>query len=162
MNEHDVFAAAACPAFVARATIEAALGATFTLEHDPEPPALVTGATMVFFHGSHPFEDDADFPISRFACWVNILDTAGDTERQLAVAWRVFRAVKGEGWSAMLSYGTQGHLALYLMRQLQANAALMRGTAAGPTAYRTNRPILIEGEPLPVGLRRSRTPKAPK
>lgn len=114
MNEHDVFVAAECPAFVVRAAIEAALGATFTLSQDPEPvPALVTGTAMVFFHDSHPFEDDADFPVTRFTYWINIRDTGKDAERQLAIAWRVFRAVKGEGWSAMLSYGTQGHLALY-------------------------------------------------
>lgn len=49
------------------AAIEAALGATFTLGHDPEPvPALVTGTTMVFFHDKHPFEDDAAFPVTRY------------------------------------------------------------------------------------------------
>src|SRR5258708_35277081 len=64
MNEHDVFVAAECPASVVRAGIEAALGATFTLGHDPAPvPALVTGPTAVFFHDSHPFEDDTASPV---------------------------------------------------------------------------------------------------
>src|SRR5258708_15040612 len=64
MNEHDVFVAAECPASVVRAAIEAALGATFTLGHDPElVPALVTGPTAVFFHDSHPFEDDTASPV---------------------------------------------------------------------------------------------------
>lgn len=77
MNEHEVFIAAKCPASVVRAAIEAALGATFTLGHDAEPvAALVTGTTMVFFHDSHPFEDDADFPVTRFTYWVNIRDSA--------------------------------------------------------------------------------------
>jgi hypothetical protein len=114
MNEHDVFVAAERPAPMVRAVIEAALGAAFTPGQAPElPVALATGTTMVFFHDSHPFEDDVDFPVTRYRYWVNIHDTTRNTERQLATARCVFDAVTAEGWSAMLSYGTQGHLAIY-------------------------------------------------
>lgn len=79
------------------ASIKAALGATFTLGHGPEPvPALVTGTTMVFLH-SHVFEDDADFPVTRFTYWVNVRDSARNTERQLAAGRRVFDTSRAEG-----------------------------------------------------------------
>jgi hypothetical protein len=114
MNEHDVFVEAGCPAPVVRAVIEAALGAAFRPGEGTEPAAvLATGSTMVFFYDSHPFEDDVDFPVTRYRYWVNIRDTVRNTERQLVIARRVFDAVTAGGWPAMLSYGTQGNLAIY-------------------------------------------------
>src|SRR5258707_1661616 len=102
MTQHDVFVATEYPAPVVRAVIEVALGTAFQPSHGPEPvPALTIGPTKVFFHDSHPFEDDADFAVSRYRYWVNVEDSA----RQLAIAQRVFDAVKAEGWPAMLSFG---------------------------------------------------------
>lgn len=113
MNEHDVLVTAECPAAVVRAVIEAALGAAFTSGQALEPvPALAVGTTMVFFHDSHPFEDDAGFAVPRYTYWVSVRDSARNTQRQLAIARRVFDAVKGEGWPAMLSFATQGNIAL--------------------------------------------------
>jgi hypothetical protein len=51
----------------------------------------------VFFHDSHPFEDDTDFAVSRYRYWVNVEDSARDQQRQLAIAQRVFDAVKARG-----------------------------------------------------------------
>jgi hypothetical protein len=114
MNEHDIFVADERPPVVVRAVIEAALGAAFTPGQGPEPSTfLATGTTTVFFHDSHPFEDDVDFPVTRYRYWANIHDTTRNIERQLAIARRVFDAVTAEGWPAMLSYGTQGQLAIY-------------------------------------------------
>jgi hypothetical protein len=70
MNEHDVFVANDRPAPVVRAVIEAALGVAFTPGQGPEPAAaLASGTTMVFFYDSHPFEDDVDFPVTRYGYW---------------------------------------------------------------------------------------------
>jgi hypothetical protein len=114
MNEHDVFIADERPAPEVRAVIEAALGAAFTYGQGPDPATfLATGTTMVFFHDSHSFEDDAGFPVTRYRYWANIHDTTRNTERQLAIARCVFDAVAAQGWPAMLSYGTQGHLAIH-------------------------------------------------
>ncbi|HWF81603.1 MAG TPA: hypothetical protein VN695_13555 [Streptosporangiaceae bacterium] len=114
MNDHEVFVEAHRDATVVRAAIEAALGATFAPGHGTELiPALVTGTTLVFFHDRHPFEDDADFAVTRYTYWVSIHDSARNADCQLATAQRVFEAVKARGWPAMLSYGTQGNLALY-------------------------------------------------
>lgn len=39
----------------------------FRPSQDIEPvPALAVGATKVFFHRDHPFDDDAGFPVSRY------------------------------------------------------------------------------------------------
>lgn len=40
-------------------------------------------------------------------------DTARNTGRQLAIAWRVFDTARGYGWPAILSYGAQGNIALH-------------------------------------------------
>jgi hypothetical protein len=114
MTEHDVFVSGDRPAAVVRAVIEAALGTTFRPSQDAEPvPAMTVGATKVFFHDDHPFEDDSDFPVSQYRYWVSVEDPDRDEERQLAVALRVFDAVKAEGWPTMLSFGLQGSLAIY-------------------------------------------------
>ena len=114
MTEHDVFVATECPASAVRAVIEAALGAAFKPSQDAKPvPALAIGTTKVFFHDSHPFEDDVNFAVSQYRYWVNIEDSARDEGRQLAIARRMFDAVTAEGWPAMLSFGLQGNLAIY-------------------------------------------------
>ncbi len=114
MTQHDVFVATDYPVAVVRAVIEAALGNAFQPSQDPEPvPALTIGPTKVFLHDRHPFEDDADFAVSRYRYWVNVEDSARDQQRQLEIAQRVFDAVKAAGWPAMLSFGLQGHLAVY-------------------------------------------------
>ncbi len=91
-------------------------GARRHLHSRPRPrtrPALATGTTLVFFYDSHPFDDDVDFAGSRYRSRVNVHDTARNAERQLAIARRVFDAVKAEGWPTMLSFCTQGNIALY-------------------------------------------------
>lgn len=114
MNEHDVFVSGEAPADVLLAIIETALGAVFRPSQDPEPvPVLIAGDTKVFFHDDHPFEDDTGFAVSRYRYWVSVEDSGRDEERQLAVARKVFDAVKTSGWPAMLSYGLQGNLAVY-------------------------------------------------
>jgi hypothetical protein len=114
MNDHDVFVSGEAPAEVVRAVIEMALGAAFGPSEEPEPvPALIAGATKVFFHDDHPFEDDTGFAVSRYRYWISVRDSARDEVRQLAVARKVFDAVKAAGWPAMLSYGLQGHIAVY-------------------------------------------------
>lgn len=114
MNEHDVFVSDEAPANAVRSAIETALGTVFRPSQDPEPvPALTVGATKVFFHDDHPFEDDTDFPVSRYRYWVSVQDSGREEERQATVASRVFDAVKAKGWPAMLSYGLQGSLAIY-------------------------------------------------
>jgi hypothetical protein len=114
MTEHDVFVSAERPAGVVRAVIEAALGTAFRPSQDPDPvPALAIGTTKVFFHDSHPFEDDADFAVSRYRYWVSVEDSARDEDRQFAIARQVFDSVKTEGWPVMLSFGLQGSLAVY-------------------------------------------------
>ena len=114
MTQHDVFVATDCPGSAVRATIEVALGAAFKPSQDAEPvPALAIGTTKVFFHDGHPFEDDVDFAVSQYRYWVNIHDSARDENRQLAIARRVFDAVVAEGWSALLSFGLQGNLAVH-------------------------------------------------
>jgi hypothetical protein len=155
MNEHDVFIANERRPAVVRAVIEAALGAAFTPGQGPEPATfLAIGATMVFFHDSHPFEDDTGFPVTRYRYWANIHDTTRNTERQLATARRVFDAVTAEGSSAMLSYGAQGNLAIYPQHQpkpppphaeARRNTAMPRGHRyesrhpSRPTAVRKRR-----------------------
>ncbi len=114
MTQHDVFVATECPAEAVRADIESALGVAFQPSQDPEPvPALAIGTTKVFFHDSHAFEDDVDFPVSRYRYWVSVEDSARDEERERAIARRVFDAVKADGRSAMLSFGLQGSVATY-------------------------------------------------
>ena len=67
MTPHDVFIAAEDPAPVVQGVIAAALGATFQPSLDSESiPALAAGTTQVFFHASHPFEDDVDLPVSQY------------------------------------------------------------------------------------------------
>ncbi|HEY3908043.1 MAG TPA: hypothetical protein VGM14_29330, partial [Streptosporangiaceae bacterium] len=86
----------------------------FRPSQDAEPvPALAAGATKVFFHDDHPFEDDTGFAVSRYQYWVSVRDSGRDEERQLAVARKVFDAAKTSGWPALLSYGLQGSLAIY-------------------------------------------------
>jgi hypothetical protein len=114
MTEHDIFVSTDSPAGVVRAVIEAALGTAFKASQDAEPvPVLVIGTTRVFFHDSHLFEDDQDFAVSRYRCWVSVEDSARDAERQLAIAQQVFDALKAEGWPVMLSFDLQGSLAVY-------------------------------------------------
>jgi len=113
-NEHDVFISGEAPDDVVRGVIESALGAAFRPSEDAEPvPMLIAGATKVFFRDDHPFEDDTAFPVSRYRYWLSVRDSGRDEERQLAVARKVFDAVKAAGWPAMLSYGLQGNLATY-------------------------------------------------
>jgi hypothetical protein len=113
MNDHDVFVAAGCSGGAVRAAIEAALGASFGQGQGSDPvPVLAVGTTMVVFHGSHPFEDDVDFAVSRYRYWVSVHDSARNSGRQLAVAQRVFDAAKAQGWPVMLSFGVQGHIAV--------------------------------------------------
>ena len=86
--------------------------APFKPSQDPELVlALIAGATRVFFHDDHQFEDDTGFAVSRYQYWVSVKDSGRNEERQLAVAERVFDAVRASGWPAMLSYGLQGNLA---------------------------------------------------
>ena len=114
MTQHDIFVATEHPAAVVSAVIEAALGVAFQPSQGPDPvPALMTGGTKVFFHDSHPFEDDAEFPVSRYQYWVSVEDSARDEQRQLEIARRVFEAVTAEGWPAMLSLGLQGNVVIY-------------------------------------------------
>jgi hypothetical protein len=114
MNDHDVFVASEAPAEAVRAVIETALGAAFGPSQDPEPAqALLAGATKVFFHDDHPFEDDTGFAVSRYRYWISVRDSDRDEGRQLAVARNVFDAIEAAGWPAMLSYGLQGNLAIY-------------------------------------------------
>lgn len=114
MNDHDVFVSGGAPADAVRAAIEAALGAAFSPSQEPEPvPALIAGATKVFFHDDHPFEDDTGFAVSRYRYWISVRDSGRDEGRQLAVARKVFDVVKAAGWPAMLSYGLQGNIAIY-------------------------------------------------
>ena len=73
MNEHDVFVSGEASAGVVQAVIEAALGAAFRPSQDPEPVrALIAGATKVFFHDDHPFEDDTGFAVSRYRYWISV------------------------------------------------------------------------------------------
>jgi hypothetical protein len=51
--------------------------------------------------------------VSRYRYWVSVRNSGRDEERQLAVARKIFDAVKAAGWPAMLSYGLQGNLAIY-------------------------------------------------
>lgn len=114
MNHHDVFIAAVQPAPAVRAAIADALGAAFQPSLDPEPvPVLAVGPTKVFFHDSHHFEDDADFPVSRYRYWVNVQDSGHDENRQLEVARRVFDAARTAGWPALLSYAVQRSIAVH-------------------------------------------------
>src|SRR6185437_393504 len=114
MNEHDVFISGEAPADAVRRVIESVLGATFRPSEDAEPvPALIVGAAKVFFRDDHPFEDDTAFAVSRYRYWVSVRDSGRDEERQLAVARKIFDAVKAAGWPVMLSYGLQGNLATY-------------------------------------------------
>jgi len=114
MNEHDVFVAAEIPAGVVREAIEAGLGAAFRPGQDPDPvPVLIIGTTKVFFFDDHPFEDDVDFPVSRYRYWINVHDSARNSERQLTIARQIFDAARDQGWPAMLSFGTQGNIAIY-------------------------------------------------
>jgi len=113
MNEHDVFVAAERPAGEVRAVIETGLGTAFRPAQDPDMvPVLVAGTTTVFLFDGHSFEDDVDFPVSRYRYWINIRDSARNSERQLAVARQVFDAARAQGWPAMLSFGTQGNIAI--------------------------------------------------
>lgn len=114
MADHGIFVSAERPAGAVRAVIETALEATFGISEDPEPlPALVTGVTKVFFNDSHGFEDDRDFAVSRYRYWINVHDSARDEQRQLAVAQRVFDAVKAQAWPAMLSFNLQDTITVY-------------------------------------------------
>jgi hypothetical protein len=109
MTPHDVFIAAEDPAPAVQGVIAAAFGGSFQLSLDSEPvPALTAGTTQVFFHASHPFEDDVDLPVSRYRYWVSVQDSARDEIRQLVIARRVFDAIKASGWPVLLSYGLQG------------------------------------------------------
>lgn len=113
MTDHDLFITAADPAEV-REVIAATLGAPFQPSQDTEPvPALAVGTTKVFFHDSHPFEDDTDLPVSRYQYWVSVEDSSYDEDHQLAIAQRIFDAIKATGWPVLLSYGLQGSIATH-------------------------------------------------
>ncbi|HEV2375997.1 MAG TPA: hypothetical protein VGS19_27990 [Streptosporangiaceae bacterium] len=114
MTPHDVFIAATDPAAEVREVIATALGAAFEPSRDVEPvPVLAVGPTQVFFHDSHPFEDDVDLPVSRYRYWVSVQDTGRDEDRQLAIAQRVFDAIKETGRPVLLSYGLQVTIATH-------------------------------------------------
>ncbi|HUD36152.1 MAG TPA: hypothetical protein VMR14_04590 [Streptosporangiaceae bacterium] len=51
--------------------------------------------------------------MSRYRYWVNVHDSARNSERQLAIAQRVFDPAAAQGWPVMLSFGVQGHIAVY-------------------------------------------------
>jgi len=111
--DHDIFVSAPRPDEV-RAVIETELAASFTASQDPDPvPALVTGATKVFFHDSHEFEDDRDFAVTQYRYWISVHDSASNEQRQLATAKRIFNALKARGWPVMLSFNLQGHIAVH-------------------------------------------------
>lgn len=114
MTEHDVFVSTEQPAEEVRAVIETELGTAFGASEEPDPvPALAIGTTEVFFHDSHAFEDDYEFAVSRYRYWISVEDSARDEERQLAVAQRVFDAMKAQDWPAMLSFDLQGSIAVH-------------------------------------------------
>lgn len=114
MTEHDVFVSTERPANEVRAVIETELGTAFRASEEPDPvPALAIRTTKVFFHDSHSFEDDHEFAVSRYRFWISVEDSARDEERQLAVAQRVFDAMKAHGWSVMLSFDLQDSIAVY-------------------------------------------------
>jgi hypothetical protein len=99
MNDHDVFVAAGCSAGALRAAIEAALGTSFEQGQGSGPvPALLAGATKVFYYESHPFEDDVvDFAVSRYCFWVSVHNSARNSGRQLAGAAARVRCREGSG-----------------------------------------------------------------
>jgi hypothetical protein len=108
MNEHDVFIADERPAPVVRAVIEAALGAAFTSGQGPEPATfLATGTTTVFFHDSHSFEDDTDFPVTRYRYWCQ--RSRHDQEHLTPVRHRTTRLRRRHG-RRMASDGLLRHL----------------------------------------------------
>lgn len=112
--DDDVFIAGSRDADKVKEAIETALGATFQASADPDPlPALAVGPTHVFFHGKHPFDDDVDLPLSHYQYWVSVHDTGRDERRQLAVAQRVFDAVRSAGWKVLLTHDLQGVVARY-------------------------------------------------
>jgi hypothetical protein len=112
MTPHDVFIATGDPATAVQGVIATALGTRFQPSQELEPiPALAVDTTSVFFHDGHPFEDDVNFPVSRYRYWVSVQDSARDEDRQLAIAKRVFDAVKASGWPVLLSHGLQGTMA---------------------------------------------------
>jgi len=114
VTEHDIFVSAEPAAGEVRAVIEAEPGSGLQRKRGPDPvPALAAGTTQVFFHDSHPFEDDRDFAVSRYRYWISGHDSARDQQRQLAVAQRIFDAVKARGWPVMLSFDLQGSIAVY-------------------------------------------------
>lgn len=73
----------------------------------------MTGTTKVFFYYSHAFEDDRDFAVSRDRYWINVHDAARDKERQLAIAQRVFNAMKAQVWPTKLSFNPQHTITAY-------------------------------------------------
>lgn len=114
MTDHDILVSDKPPARQVRAVIEAELETAFQPSEDPDPiPALVTGTTKVFFHDSHDFEDDHDFAMTRYHYWISVHDSARDEQRQLAIAQRIFDAVKAQTWPVMLSFNLQDSVAVY-------------------------------------------------
>ena len=114
MADHDIFVSAERPAGEVLAVIETELEAAFSISENPDPvPALVTGTTKVFFYDSHEFEDDRDFAVSRYHYWINVHDSARDEKRQLAIAQRVFDAMKAQAWPTMLSFNLQDAITIY-------------------------------------------------
>ncbi len=111
-SQHDIFIDTEEPPAAVREVIAAALGAAFQPSLDTEPvPVLAVGTTKVIFQDSHPFEDDVDFPVSRYRYWVSVEDAGRNDDRQMAVAQRVFDAVKAVGWASLLSFDLQGSIA---------------------------------------------------
>jgi hypothetical protein len=114
MTQHDVFIATDAPAAAVQEIIATALGGVFGPSQDGEPvPALAAGTATVFFHDSHPFDDDTDLPVSRYRYWVSVQDSTRDETRQLTTAQHIFDAIKTAGWPVLLSYGLQGSIATH-------------------------------------------------
>jgi Contact-dependent growth inhibition CdiA C-terminal domain len=83
--------------------IERALGQRFTREEGSDPYIRVDTAAV--YVGGHDFDDDditwpdgAAIPLrSRYPAMIEVRDTAGDYQRQLQIADRIFNALRSAG-----------------------------------------------------------------
>jgi hypothetical protein len=101
--DDDVFIGGGASASEVRQIIEETLGGKFALSADADPvPVLAVGPAQVFFHESHPYEDDTDLPLSRYKYQVSVHDIRRDEESQLVVARLLFDVACLAGWQALL------------------------------------------------------------
>lgn len=112
-------------------------------------------------------KNDHDFTVSRYKYWIGIEDSAGDEERQLTVAQRVFDAMKDQGWPTMLSrnlkatspsthnYREPRDQGIETINWSTVYEPPVRPSRAGLWTHHANRMILVEGDPLPVRLPKS-------